>query len=526
MASQYLKNALSLFAFTLISISSFSQSVGVSGTAIVPDSDALLELRATDKGVLLSRMNSTQRSNYTIAANSGGGLGASEAGMTIFNTSTNLYNYWDGSAWIVIQTVGGTTGAYIDNQNALDQTADYRISGDGTVLGALGVGTQASLGTSRVLIHDASGTAGELQLLVRDNASLPILSVQDIGRVGIGTSAPAASLEIRGTASSAMFSQRITKNSNIASELTGIGFGSQQSSSVVKSGIVHERISANGTGKLHFLNDNSVDANDVATSETRMTIDQNGNVGIGTTSPGTKLHVANTSPSTWEWSNLSSSVSMELGTNAAGNVGSIRMNSYTPGQFVFIRPSNGNYHVDATTGQYYFNWDESVRGGSNGAIHMANEAGGHTVELNTAGNSFLTGGRLGIGTTSPAEELHVIGDIRSSVLAGGGNVQADGSGNLIISNDIPNNDTGYIWNQNASDQGASFRINGWGETYGLKINAPDGEKIQLTSSGATGSKIRHTTGWAIDYHAGPGNSGVTGSHRFYTTAQNIYREND
>ena len=60
---------------------------------------------------------------------------------------------------------------------------------------------------------------------------------------------------------------------------------------MVKSGIVHERFGANGAGKLHLLVDNSADANDVSISEARITIDQNGYMGIGTTSPAVPLHV-------------------------------------------------------------------------------------------------------------------------------------------------------------------------------------------------------------------------------------------
>lgn len=421
-----------LFAIALmfISVDAISQSVGISTAVIVPDPDAILELDATDKGLLVPRMNSTQRSNYTTNANSGGGLGASEAGMTIYNTSTNLYNYWDGAAWVVIQTVGGTTGAYIDNQNALDQAADFRIAGDGTVKGALGVGTQAALATSRLLVHDASATAGELQLLVRDNASLPILAVEDIGRVGIGTSSPGAALEIRGVAGGPTFSERITKESNIANELIGIGFGSQQASSVVKSGIVHERISANGTGKLHFLNDNSVDANDVATTETRMTIDQNGNLGLGTTSPSQHLHVISPSNGDLTWDE---GIHIENTGTTAGEA-ALSFSNIATGTNYWMTGLNQSNDYDISYGSTFTNANTVMR--------------------------ILDNGNVGIGNTGPTQKLHVTGNGRFTTLGGGGtrNLTVNNNGDLVAGSTSVGDITGVTAGDGLTGGGTSGTV--------------------------------------------------------------------
>ena len=125
--------------------------------------------------------------------------------------------------------------------------------------------------------------------------------------------------------------------------------------------------------------------------------------------PSGTLHVANTSASSWTWSAIGANRSLELGQDGAGNVGSIKLNSYEAGQFVFLRPSNGNYHIDSTTGHYYFNWDEGVRGASHGTLHLANESGGETVHLATSGSTWFSGGNVGVGTTAPASALHVTG---------------------------------------------------------------------------------------------------------------------
>ncbi|MCP6719332.1 MAG: hypothetical protein KJI71_03815 [Patescibacteria group bacterium] len=108
----------------------------------------------------------------------------------------------------------------------------------------------------------------------------------------------------------------------------------------------------------------------------------------------------------WTHTDLSGNIGIDIGENVAGNVGSIKMWSYTAGNYVFLRPSNGNYHIDSTTGQYYYNWDEGVRGTSNGVIHMANEAGTENVRLSTAGDSWINGHTF-LGSTNINRRLKI-----------------------------------------------------------------------------------------------------------------------
>jgi hypothetical protein len=262
-----------------------------------------------------------------------------------------------------------------------------------------------------------------------------------------------------------------------------------------------------------------------------MTIDATGEVGIGTNTPERDLHVV----------------------------------AATGGQILASR-GDANTNTGETLGELMFDSEDDTDPSTTDASavirgiaaenHGNSNKGGHLAFLtknNTALSSapatermrITSTGNVGIGTNIPSAKLDVVGtseltgdlDITGTVdivgsltvssLDANTNsvVMADANGLLYPSNDLPGGDNSYIQNQNSIDQAANFRINGTGEAFVLRTRSGDGEKIQLTSAGAAGSKIRHTTGWAIDYHAGPGAGAVTGSHRFYTTGTGgTYRE--
>lgn len=91
-------NKLSLLVALAISCTSFlSAQVGI-GTS-TPDGSAILELKSTLKGLLPSRLTTTQRNNITSPAN----------GLLIYNTDENKLNMYSGSTWVSIST--STSGA-------------------------------------------------------------------------------------------------------------------------------------------------------------------------------------------------------------------------------------------------------------------------------------------------------------------------------------------------------------------------------------------------------------------------------
>ena len=277
-----LLTALSIVVCLISADTAQSQSVGVASTSITPDSDALLELRATNKGLLIPRMTTAQRTTYTSNANSGGGLGVAEDGMTIYNTTTKKYNFWNGTQWVEMASSAGS--GFIENQIAGAQaTANFWIDGKG-VASEIGVGTTSAL-AARLHVHDASGVGGESLLLIDDNASLPVLIVKDIGNVGIGTATPISTLDVVGKTTTQLGGDVVVLDP---------GFVSGASIALGTTAIAdnYMRVGNNGTNNYFDTKAQDLRIHSTAAPAGISFLHTTGRVGIGTNTPTMKLEVS------------------------------------------------------------------------------------------------------------------------------------------------------------------------------------------------------------------------------------------
>lgn len=419
----------------LIGSNAFAQNIGVANTTITPDAQAILELRSTDKGVLLPRMTTTQAN--TLATS----LDAADDGMTVYDITTKQFKYWDGSTltWRILATNATVTSSTLDDAYDAGGAGTGRtITGDAGAVVISGTGGADALTTDgNVRIGLTSGTNNDLylsdDLIDWDNQSYFIDPGSDsrmnqiefdngstgnptvwfegdnnsglyqpadgivavtingseamrinAGRdMGMGTTSPNARLEVQEAAGGSPFVTRITKESNAVNELIGIGFGAQVGQHIAKSGVVHERESANGTGKLHFLVDNSTDANDVALGQARMTIDRNGLVGIGTTTPSQML---------------------EVNGHMAFSGGDRRI--YVETGYLDIRPGDGTHGLIIRDFDGAGTAWSGIRTQDNGAMELGSDGGGYD-QLVLADNGFV-----GMSTNAPSTTLDVNGTIR------------------------------------------------------------------------------------------------------------------
>ncbi len=289
--------------------------------------------------------------------------------------------YINSSGNVGIGTASPQSGGGAASWLSLNGTAAY----SGGVAYTIGSVTKAySYFESDYLKQQAQGGSGQKFIVNGTNTAMTILSS---GNVGIGTTSPLAKLQVDNTglgefaganSSSAGGSHLMLKDEGSTSRtlMSGPSIVFQTPANSDGSNIwATSRIlgspaaagSARGTISLQ-VRDQYDPFND-GTSwnwRTALTAINTGNVGIGTTSPTAKLHLAVSSA------------------------------------------NDDTFHIFNGSVRTHLLASEST----NGVIYMRSSANTNTVRINSSGLSYFNGGNVGIGVTNPGNKLSVGGSVR------------------------------------------------------------------------------------------------------------------
>jgi len=240
------------------------------------------------------------------------------------------------------------------------------------------------------------------------------LTIDSSGQVGIGTTSPVGRLHVHnaGTGSGDHAYAFFTTGDTGSSSSDGLTVG----------------VAATQVAFINFR-----EANDLVISTTsteRMRIKANGNVGINNTNPDRKLEVQNDGDYAAKFS----------GGSGAGHT------SIEIGQVA----TNGSAGFNATGGSMLFDI-----------------AGAEKMRLNTSG-------QLGIGTSSPAENLHINSASGSARIR---MTSADGSDNMIVFGDQSDNATGAIKFDHSDN---SLGLFGFNNTERMRIDSSGNVGINQT----------------------------------------------
>jgi len=284
------------------------------------------------------------------------------------------------------------------------------------------------------------GGGNEFARIGGDGNDHTYFAVRGNGNVGIGTTAPAGELQIDGSHTSVNENApygtssthiNLKTTSDTDGNLAGVLFEGAVSAAYMGGMYMEMENHSSFYSKLHFATRNA------GSFGSKMTLDKSGNVGIGTTAPSALLHLHNSVGDANLRLDASGTTAAFLRFAQSGttkwDVGS-NVGGLTSHQFSFYAQGTGNVvtilqdgkvGIGTTTPTYRLDVELNAQDWTAGIRNV--HAGGYGLSIDTTSNTGGAGytlacytgqgtgvfvqnnGRLGIGTSQPAAELHVRG---------------------------------------------------------------------------------------------------------------------
>ncbi|MFO7880667.1 MAG: hypothetical protein R6V52_11590, partial [Bacteroidales bacterium] len=430
---QKLKQGLFILFIIVCHVSNFyGQGVAINEDGTNAASSAMLDIKSGDKGVLIPRVDIADLSTASPVS-------SPATGLLVYNNNSSTgtgYYYWSGSEWTQLTTLederppkwNGTSSTASDINRSGNigigmTTPNYELD-------VLGEG----LSVSRFRRSTTGGTSGGFQFGNTDqtyevfgNDSRAALRTDGNyimywgtdGRIGIGTTSPTSLLHVDG---SVRFSSLGTGTQTTGLMIDGSGNLSARTLNIANWDNAYSWGDHATEGYLHT----EVDPTWSGTANQTGDIGRSGNVGIGTTSPQTQLHITE---------------DMQIGTDGVNRNNLMTFwaeNGYEANIVMRETPDHGmGIRYNANDNNLYF---DRYPNATTPAPIM-------TIMRDSE--------NIGIGTTTPQSMLHVDGSVRFSSLGTGTQttgLMIDGSGNLSARTlNIANWDNAYSWGDHAAE---------------------------------------------------------------------------
>ena len=140
-----------LFAAIIACLNSFSQNVAINTTGNGANASAMLDVSASNKGILIPRMTSADRQNIANPAN----------GLLVFDITTNSFWYFS-TAWKEMINAGGGNGFSLPYSGANSSFANlFSINNTNTSAGSTAVYGKSGTTGSNMALGLSSGVWGE-----------------------------------------------------------------------------------------------------------------------------------------------------------------------------------------------------------------------------------------------------------------------------------------------------------------------------------------------------------------------------